>query len=33
LLTAAMLVGRLEVLTVLALLRPEAWRSLTLRGD
>ena len=32
-LTVAMLVGRLEVLTVLALLRPEAWRSLTLRGD
>jgi len=27
------LVGRLEVLTVLALLRPEVWRSLTLRAD
>ena len=32
-LTTAMLVGRLEVLTVLALLRPEVWRSLTLRAD
>jgi hypothetical protein len=28
-LTAAMWIGRLEVLTVLALLRPEAWRSAT----
>ena len=29
-LTAAMWIGRLEVLTVLALLRPEVWRSATL---
>jgi trk system potassium uptake protein TrkH len=28
-LTAAMWIGRLEVLTVLALLRPEVWRSAT----
>jgi trk system potassium uptake protein TrkH len=27
-LTAAMWIGRLEVLTVLALLRPEVWRSI-----
>jgi trk system potassium uptake protein TrkH len=27
-LTAAMWIGRLEVLTVLALLRPEVWRGL-----
>lgn len=32
-LTVAMWVGRLEVLTVLALLRPEVWRSARLRLD
>ncbi|HAK54849.1 MAG: TrkH family potassium uptake protein [Vicinamibacterales bacterium] len=32
-LTMAMWVGRLEVLTVLALLRPEVWQSVTLRAD
>jgi trk system potassium uptake protein TrkH len=32
-LTIAMWVGRLEVLTVLALLRPEVWQSVTLRAD
>lgn len=31
-LTAAMWIGRLEVLTVLALLRPEVWRMARLRG-
>lgn len=31
-LTAAMWIGRLEVLTVLALLRPEIWRAARLRG-
>ena len=32
-LTAAMWVGRLEVLTVLALLRPEVWRSVRTQAD
>ncbi|HJO38658.1 MAG: TrkH family potassium uptake protein [Vicinamibacterales bacterium] len=32
-LTMAMWVGRLEVLTVLALLRPEVWQSVTVRAD
>jgi trk system potassium uptake protein TrkH len=32
-LTAAMWIGRLEVLTVLAVLRPEVWRSARWRGD
>ena len=32
-LTAAMWVGRLEVLTVLALLRPEVWRSVRAQAD
>jgi len=30
-LTAAMWIGRLEVITVLALLRPEVWRSVRWR--